>query len=246
MSGLWGAFEKSVFGRESIPSEGVPVTPPGTPPPPIPQQQVQQPKWNTRLRRFLRLTTNVGAQAYGSEPFPAIVLNRFTDEDYFPDEPLTATSLTIAKSGGATRTIIQVGLGAQINTVSIFDVYVQRLDTAGEVDIFWSTLLGGVKTLSTPIVRDQRLFPTMAGVGAATFSGGGVQLQGNNTQAAFAPAAFVSLFTGAAVNPAILPSVVTPTPIGLNVTEFLTIQPSIDNEGLTVTVITRTFQTPSA
>lgn len=196
-------------------------------------------KYSRRFQRLLKLASAGGLDGYLADLVPALAMNDFTDEQYFPHDVLGVASLTLPQNVG-TRTIIFLQGAIRLSLVE--EIWLQRVNTAGQIDFFWNTVaLGGIIVAGSAMVRDQRS-GIGTGTGIATGGAGGNLLNGNNTQAAFVSTAFGSVFSGAAQNPAIIrPKFIMAAfqtqPGGLP--GMLTFQPSIDNEGMSVTVFYR-------
>jgi hypothetical protein len=95
------SFERAVFGKSSVGSGS--AAPAGTEPPAlISTSPVQEPKWNGRWRRFLRLAASQAISGYAPVLVPASVLNLFGVEDYYPDEvPYWAATNGAVPAGAA-------------------------------------------------------------------------------------------------------------------------------------------------
>ncbi len=239
--GKFQEFERAIFGRASNTSTDASAD--SGAPPPIGLAAVKEGKWNTRYRKFLRLAANVAVRAFGAEPFATIVLNRFTDESYYPEEQLQVVGLTLPANAAHVAIFQLTPAPAGLITV-IEEIQVQRLNTAGEVDIFWNNAsAGGAAANIFPIVRDSRL-GIGAGTGLANASGNHLIADLVVIGAVLVPAAFVPVFTGAAVNPAILRPNWIVGDVNQNPTPFLTFQMGpmavpLVNEGLSVTIFFR-------
>lgn len=188
-------------------------------------------KFSRRYKQILGVSSASPLDGYVSDLVPALVVGQFGPEDFFPDDSLAIAGAIAAQGGAGNASVIQiVPPGAGFFTI-IDKLTVQRLNTAGEVDLFWSPSLTPVITLVPGIPKDAR-------GGSRTAGQQSFGLQSKNTAAAIAlPAAFVQLFTGAGANPAVLgPFVIVPIGDATAAGAILTLQPTTLNEALQVTI----------
>jgi hypothetical protein len=220
---LWG--EASAAGAGQGPETGET--------PLIGQSAVKDPKWNTRYRQLLALASNVAALGYGPIPLPAIALNEFRDEDYFPNEPL-AWGQDRVPQAAFFRSEILLWNPSGSNTLVIArnaECVVQRLDTAGAVEVMLLEQVPG--GLFAPVVLGFAQVPGTLRARDLRFDAPGVttwvpQAQiWEAQQAALVVTPLFRVYAGASQAPATLP------PFVLQPGTGLMFQPDIDNEGLT-------------
>lgn len=235
MSDLFKKLEHSLWGKASSDAAG--GGPESGATPMIGNTVVKETKWNTRWRRFLRATVNVVTGGFGPIVVPSVVLNRFGDEDYFPEdklfwnqEKLAALALNFNMLG----IVNPVGSGV----LAIVNIEAWRETTAGEIIAFDNS--PNTAALVPPALggsgqpRDFRLGLASLGGSARAFVVAG-QSAGGLVSIAVSRGA-----SGAFISPWRVPTFVLPP--GTSVA----LQPDIVNEGFACGFAWREIVLPSA